>query len=516
VLLTSIESTRLGSVHGPHHSSLPSNQFRTGGLPNHEKLSLDLLTNSFDPTIFCRNRGTLPVHVARESNEEYTVQECRLLSPRRGNQAGGLYDHHPLCDTSIVPRQWNHGTQSNALRLCPTLSLFCLIRTFKHLDQNASTAYSIDEPISRHYIQTAHLVRQTAMNSDGLRKITIGLGPGSRGDTCLICLEPIKPGDSSSAHDSCQNTFHRDCFDHWAIRNYMKQRTTTCPACREDFVSLAVICEAPPYVTRATSKGSWYDYDMRVPRFDAHLPRAVPTAALLHRLSHPKHMLSGYRWLSGYLIRQARAHPLLTEELRHEQFCKLRALVSSGLCRPDEMTRNAVLSVAREIKPGEIATDFEIVSRVGKRRPRLAIVDLYSTDLEGGRSYVRQRLAFTRRNLCLSLDGMYRFQKRFETAVFQELNRLRRERQHRLFPYQFFRQQGIRQYLTRKEGVRSASVEGGFKTEEKERHQQDIRQYFTPKQGIQLKRVKGGIKTKEKKNSSRISENIRSDLQQDS
>lgn len=336
------------------------------------------------------------------------------------------------------------------------------------------------------------------MDSDGLRKITVALGPGVRGDTCLICLEPVKPGGSSSTHDSCQNTFHRDCFDHWAIRNYTKQQMTTCPACREDLVSLAVIYEAPPSVTRATSKGSWYDYDMRVPRFDTHLPRAITTPALLHRLSHPKHMLSGYRWLSGYLIRQARAHPLLTEELRHEQFRKYRALVSRELCRPDEMTRNAVLSVAREIKPGEIATDFEIISRVGKRRPRPAIVDLYSTDLEGGRSYVRQRLVSTRRNLRLSLDGMYQFQKRFETAVFKELNRLRRERQHRLFPCQFFRQQSIRRYLIRKEGVRSASVEGGIKTEEKKRQQQDIRQYFHSKQGIQLARVKGGNKTEEK------------------
>jgi Ring finger domain len=325
-------------------------------------------------------------------------------------------------------------------------------------------------------LQTAHLSRQTTMNSNGLQGITVSLGPGSREDLCPICLDPVKPGDPSSTHDSCQNTFHRDCFDHWAIGSYTKQRTTTCPTCREDFVSLAVICEALPHVRWAT-KGSFYDYDMRVPMFDTRLPRSCPTPALLHRLSHPAHMLSGFRWFSAYLVRQARAHPLLADELRHELFRTYRALVSRDLYKPDVSTRNAVRSVARGIKPGEIATDFEIISRVGKRRPRPEIVDLYSTDLEGGRSYLRKRLAFTRRNLRLSLDGMYRFQKRFETAVFKELNRLRGERQHRLFHWQFFRQNSIRQYLIPKQGSPSARVSGGIKTEQKDRQQQDIRKY---------------------------------------
>ncbi|TVU04376.1 hypothetical protein EJB05_50057, partial [Eragrostis curvula] len=47
---------------------------------------------------------------------------------------------------------------------------------------------------------------------------------------CVICLEPLLPGQLCSEVPACRHVFHRDCLDAWA------KSKGTCPLCRAKIV----------------------------------------------------------------------------------------------------------------------------------------------------------------------------------------------------------------------------------------------------------------------------------------
>jgi protein-ribulosamine 3-kinase len=71
-------------------------------------------------------------------------------------------------------------------------------------------------------------------------------GPGLRGGSCGICLDPISEGDYSTTHLTCLNTFHKNCLGEWITTPRITEgqvitKFATCPLCAKKIVPPAVM-----------------------------------------------------------------------------------------------------------------------------------------------------------------------------------------------------------------------------------------------------------------------------------
>lgn len=71
---------------------------------------------------------------------------------------------------------------------------------------------------------------------------------------CMICLEPFAEGETlmhSIDVDSCRHIFHEECLCHWLVR----QNTTGCPCCRQEFVGTVTPATLPTTLSREEGEG---------------------------------------------------------------------------------------------------------------------------------------------------------------------------------------------------------------------------------------------------------------------
>jgi Ring finger domain len=64
----------------------------------------------------------------------------------------------------------------------------------------------------------------------------LGRGPGVRNSDCQVCILDFEADDETVTHNTCQNTFHKECFDRWSRTKKEDGDPVTCPKCRAELV----------------------------------------------------------------------------------------------------------------------------------------------------------------------------------------------------------------------------------------------------------------------------------------
>ena len=271
------------------------------------------------------------------------------------------------------------------------------------------------------------------MHSAGVPDVRVGTGPGLRDKECEICREEIKDEDSSISHLSCANTFHRGCLDDWTKSNYALVRSTSCPKCRALLYGpgptlfgissnqVAPVSPSAPLTgpTLTTSEIEMYDYIMQPTESSTN---DFPTPALIHRLQTRRSEFSA--WIADYFLRQRQAQNFSNNQIV-SRIMDCYLIFDRALPRDQVPLAKGLRVIHDEIRPGEAATDLEIVNDRGDRRPRPSVVEFYMEQPDEACAWLRRRTAATQTELRLDLGLMREFRWRFEKNVQREIERRR-------------------------------------------------------------------------------------------
>lgn len=263
------------------------------------------------------------------------------------------------------------------------------------------------------------------MNSADLQDIRLGNGSGTRGSTCDICTEVMRDSDATATHISCENTFHTTCFDDWTETNHRQGSSTTCPKCRATLSrpdplsaffagnSSDITPHFPVYPPDlrsfaerpvTTAESEMYDYTQ---------VEASPGPALLDLFDTQRERARN--WIGDYFVRLSRAQNLTNNE------ALIRLLDMWSRMGTSSVTHEQIVAFLGDIAPEEVATDLEIIDQMGRRRPRLSIVNFFENEPHEARDWLDARMTHTQRELGLDLDLMHQFREEFLTDVRREL-----------------------------------------------------------------------------------------------
>jgi Ring finger domain len=257
------------------------------------------------------------------------------------------------------------------------------------------------------------------------RDVTIGVGPGSRGDSCDICIQAMEATEATITHTTCQNTYHRSCFDQWTNLNDSQHQPTTCPKCRVVMREPADDPSMSPSLDSPYSASNWdYQYVLSYRRslvsdFDYDLqPRGstnaiFPTGPLLRRFDLDPLLV--IEWLDDYSTRIVEVEGQHSAEARqrfHEYLILLVQARAAGYGLFDH----------EQLLPGETLTDLEIVPDFGSPRPRQWLLDWWQSDLPAAQQWLTLRNRRIQLALGLHQELVDRFQGHICRMIAAELD----------------------------------------------------------------------------------------------
>jgi Ring finger domain len=264
------------------------------------------------------------------------------------------------------------------------------------------------------------------MNSTDLRDVMAGLGPGTRGNGCDICMEEIGVDDATITHINCENTFHKTCFDEWTDSNFVQHRTTTCPKCRMalnephptlfDTLFGAPHSPFPPAIPSftvprlTTVQSDMYDYDITMR--DSNEEGGFPTPALLHHFQTDQH--SATLWVGDYFVRLRQAQNLSNEEA-------IARVIDCYLILDQAPVPESMDELEDQLEEGDIVTDLEIIDESGDRRIRPDVLDFFEEEPRRARDWLKCRMARTQRELALDYHQMHHLRRDFIRDVHREI-----------------------------------------------------------------------------------------------
>lgn len=253
-----------------------------------------------------------------------------------------------------------------------------------------------------------------------MQNIRLQTGPGTRGDTCDICLEVIELSCNTVTHTSCANTFHKVCMDSWVDSNLGNETEITCPKCRGTLNALssplnlelgsAANGRAVAERWLSTIPVEMYDYDMRA---------GFPTPAFVHFMD--KHEDRAVDWMSNYFNRLCRAQNLSHEECVH----RVRECFDH-MSHADRLDDSLLIETELRAADAVLVTDLETVDEFMIRRPRPSVVDRFEENPRRAREWLRYRMARTQTDLGLDRDEMARTRSAFLKTVSNEIRRRQR------------------------------------------------------------------------------------------
>lgn len=273
------------------------------------------------------------------------------------------------------------------------------------------------------------------MDSADLQDVTVGSGPGTRGETCDICIEVINFSDETVTHNTCENTFHKACFDERANSNSSRRASATCPKCRarlsrpettsvwHHFHALQASNEGSPTTGQSdvrarpltTVQADMYDYSMQINSVQDGLPTpeffGFPTPALFHHIETNRPQ--AIEWVSDYFTRLAQAQNLSSEEfIAHvvRYYLMMEQVPQATILQETHVIND-------EVEEREMATDLEVVDEEGRRRPRPSVVDFFEEHPLRARDWLRRRMGRTQRELFLDYEQMHELRRSFVRSV---------------------------------------------------------------------------------------------------
>jgi Ring finger domain len=277
-----------------------------------------------------------------------------------------------------------------------------------------------------------------------LQGVVLGIGPGTRGNTCDICTEVMAGNDNAVTHASCENTFHRACMDEWTNTNHRQLMPTTCPKCRAVLSRPDAAYEediGPSVGTRiivaqmTTSERDMYDFDMRAGNGSG---AAFPTPAFLRFFDDQRQL--AINWLSDYFVRLSDSQGLTVRQRfmvvmgHHLMMENNHYMVMDG--RDISNTFVVLDADLRDTETGSWATDLHIVDPQGRRQLRPSVVEFFESDPNRAYEWLYGRLDYTQRELGLDLGDRNLIMQSLTEQTRQEIldreNRRRHARQHRI------------------------------------------------------------------------------------